>query len=492
MIRVLLLIVSALAVTIVGAYFFSHVGVYLLFTAVSFAVLYCGVFLSFQYSHFFLSIMWFVGFWLKSAVHYVLDVPYCEPVGAFDGSLRAWNDILLVVSIGGLGYLGGRMLMLPAVRAAGRTGGTELPCWYRRVRTLLWLSVGLVLIVTILVNQEMGLIVRGYVAKVQLPWPLGGLFAWTTDIGLALVISVLAAWDRASGAGVLRGFVVLCIEGAMVSVATLSRGLYFFHTLPAVVSEASSSTSTPALRRQIAGLLLIWLAVAICVPLVATGLRLIGDNAIPTNQARMDAETGAASSAPPAASIDVRCNVNEPWSVETIVRKSISIARALVIDRWTGLEGAMAAETYPARHWTLFVEAAAFRRTYGVVDVYTERISNSGFTAANAKKYHFATLAGPIAFFDFSGSWLVVFAGMAALAALMSFFEIVWTLLVRDPLVISMSGCYLALVALQLSGGIVQALSGPLAVTVVLAFVWLISRISPGSCSTLELPKRIR
>lgn len=478
--RLAVIIVFALVAIMAGAWLYpGGFGIYLLFTAVFFAILYSGIFYSFQYSHFFLAVTWFIGFWLKSMVHFGLSAPYCEPVGSFDGSSRAWDNVLLVASIGGVGYLAGRLLGEPVSRVLKpQLTGIAPPCWYSRLRMPLWFLVAAALIAIVVANQAMGLVVRGYVAKVQLPWPLGGLFAWTTDIGLALVISVLAAWDRASGAGVVRGFFALCVEGAVLSVATLSRGIYFFHTLPAFVSEGLARTSVRFQFRQTAVLLTIWFMVAITIPLLTTGLRLVGDKAIPTTQAQVDAAVGVAPTQIPTAAIDPRCSSNEPHSAKSILERSASIARALTIDRWTGLEGLMSTESYAERGMPLLKEAALHRRSYGTVDVYTDKISASGFTEAGATKFHFATLAGPMAFFYFSGSWLVVFVGMALLALLISLFEIIWTSLVGDPLVMAMSGFYLALVVLQLSGGIVQAFTGPLTVTAFLALIWLITFVS--------------
>jgi hypothetical protein len=153
-------------------------------------------------------------------------------------------------------------------------------------------------------------------------------------------------------------------------------------------------------------------------------------------------------------------------------------ASRLVIDRWPGLEGLMAVESYPGRGLALFKTAALQRRTYGMVDIYTRTIARSDFTEELAKTYHNATLAGPIAFFYFSGSWLVVFGGMALLAMLVSVLELAWASLVPDPLVTAMSSCYLALVVMQLSTGIVQAASGLFAVTALLLLIWGIMRIS--------------
>ena len=66
---------------------------------------------------------------------------------------------------------------------------------------------------------------------------------------------------------------------------------------------------------------------------------------------------------------------------------------------------------------------------------------------------------------------------MALISVLMSAMELLWLWLARDRLLVAMSGLYLALVVMQLSGGLVQAITGPLMVTGVLAAVWLMDLI---------------
>ena len=146
----------------------------------------------------------------------------------------------------------------------------------------------------------------------------------------------------------------------------------------------------------------------------------------------------------------------------------------LLIDRWTGLEGVMATVSYPEKRWSLLAEAAAQRRSYGTVDVYTRKISGSTFSEDDAKTYHFASLAGPVAFFYFSGSLAVVFAGMAFISLLMSATELLWRWLALDRVLVAMSGLYLALVVMQFSGGVVQAMTSLAAVTLVFVVVWAI------------------
>jgi hypothetical protein len=108
--------------------------------------------------------------------------------------------------------------------------------------------------------------------------------------------------------------------------------------------------------------------------------------------------------------------------------------------------------------------------------VYTRDIAKSGFTEQHAQRYHFASPGGPIAFFYFSGSLGFVFAGMALLAVAVSAVELLWTWLVRDPLPLAMAGWYLAFIVLQLTGGLQQAITGPVMVTGLLAAACFLQR----------------
>lgn len=450
---------------------------FLLFSVVFFAVLHSGIFLPFQYTHFFFAITWFLGIWLKPVVHFAfahygfaVAALYFEPVGSFDASPGAWDQVVLVASIGGLGYLAGRLASLTAARAGSAASALlHPPRWYIQFRGLIWAGFAILLLVIVVVNLETGLIVRGFVARIQLPWPLGGLFSWTTDIGFALLISVAAAWDRAIGTGVIRGFVALCVEGAVLSIATNSRGIYLFHTLPVLLSEGRTFSPLRLQLRRSGALLAIWLMGAVAIPVLATAVR--GYMAIEDNAAR----ARASASASPVVQ-------DRPQVAPSIItRYAIEGASRLVIDRWPGLEGLMSVVSYPDRGLALFKEAALQRRTYGMVDVYTGKISKSDFTEELAKRYHNATLAGPVAFFFYSGSLWLVFGGMAFLSALMSILEFIWARLVRDPLIVAMSGFYLSMVVLQLSTGAVQAATGPIAVTALLLMVWCFGRLT--SCS---------
>jgi hypothetical protein len=296
-----------------------------------------------------------------------------------------------------------------------------------------------------------------------LPWPLGGIFAWLTDIGVALLLALFLAWDRQARFGVVRGFVALCVEGALFSVSTLSRGIYFFHTVPPLVTEGVAALRD---RRQKSLVLLfaIWIVLGIAIPSTTTALRLFGHDALPTTPSDLAASKSNQFS-----------RHIEGYNFDILWGQFVITSQLLLIDRWTGLEGVMAMVAYPEKSPSLLAEAAVQRRSYGTVDVYTRKISGSTFNEENAKTYHFASLSGPIAFLYFSGSLGFVFVGMAFISILISAVELFWRWLVRDGLLVAMSGLYLALIVMQFSGGLIQSASSVAAVTMAFVAVWLFS-----------------
>jgi hypothetical protein len=452
------------------------------FSLVVFAIGYLAIRFSTQYAHLFLGVAWFIGFWVKYVFHQLTGSPYYELYGSFDGSRASWDAVLLVVTIGGAGFLTGRLISIPLTAPLTTSlfkRSIAVPWWWRSYRNFAWLVVGLLIALAIALNHAFGLLTRGYVAAVILPWPIGGLYDWMTDMGFAFVLSVLAAWDRQSNEGIIRGFIALCVEGALFSVSTLSRGVFFFHTVPALVSEGGDYVRSRKIVSSIM-LLAIWALIATAIPSTTTFLRVFGKNAVPTTAQDLVASESTNISRP----------VYRGQTASGLWNQFVTMSRLLVVDRWTGLEGVMATVAYPKKSTALLVEAATQRRSYGTVDVYTRKISGSTFTEENAKKYHYATLAGPIAFLYFSGSFGIVFAGMALLAVLMSAIELLWLWLARDRLVIAMSGLYLALIVLQLSGSLVQAITGPLTLTFLLLAVWLCGRIfEPRQIESKMLPR---
>ena len=148
-----------------------------------------------QYAHFFLGLAWFLGFWVKYLLHQATGATYYEPHGSFDGSpgpglSSFWWSASAAPAISSVDFLA-----FPVVNPVRDHCSSEYCCS---------ILVGIVpqrnLVVCRIARRlrardQSGIRTSGpgAAARVVLPWPLGGLFAWITDIGLALLLSLLLA-----------------------------------------------------------------------------------------------------------------------------------------------------------------------------------------------------------------------------------------------------------------------------------------------------------
>lgn len=212
---------------------------YLAFSATFWGMLFSGGWARFQYGYCFLVVALWLGFWGKVTVHLLLNYPYVEPVGFFDGSSAAWDEVLLVATLAGLGVVAGRLVFAGFNRLflCSYTGSQERPpVWYAGISKwavplcLLW-AIGLAGI-----NLVFGIHQIGLVPKTIFPWPLNALVAWQVSIGSALLLAMVLWWEMLLNKRISVGIYALLIEGLVSTTSLLSRGIYIFHTFPQLVA----------------------------------------------------------------------------------------------------------------------------------------------------------------------------------------------------------------------------------------------------------------
>jgi hypothetical protein len=74
-----------------------------------------------HYGYLFLVVMLWLGFWGKITAHLILDYPYVEPVGQFDGSAAAWDEVLWVAIVASSGAMLGRLIFRTFSKTYTRT-----------------------------------------------------------------------------------------------------------------------------------------------------------------------------------------------------------------------------------------------------------------------------------------------------------------------------------------------------------------------------------
>ena len=108
----------------------------------------------------------------------------------------------------------------------------------------------------------------------------------------------------------------------------------------------------------------------------------------------------------------------------------------------------MAVVSYPSKSFDLFYEALIAKSTIGNIDIY-QYIANAHYKDMDNTKYSFATIPGVMAFFYYSGSYIVVFLGVLILTSLMIMIE-------KIILYISQITFFVAIIGVSLASSVAQ------------------------------------
>lgn len=188
-----------------------------------------------HYGYLYLVVMLWLGFWVKLTIHLILDYPYMEPVGQFDESPEAWDEVLWVAIVASIGVMLGRLIFRTFSKTFSRMTPCELgavPAWYPVVRLWVWLFAAAWIIGAAIANMTLGIQQIGLVPRTILPWPLNALIAWQVSIGSALLLTVLLWWEVTLRRNIAVSIYAPLLEAGISASSLLSRGVYVFHTLP--------------------------------------------------------------------------------------------------------------------------------------------------------------------------------------------------------------------------------------------------------------------
>lgn len=235
---------------------------YLLFSA-SFSLM---LFTSFNkrthYGYLFLVVTLWLGFWGKITAHLILDYPYVEPVGQFDGSAAAWDEVLLVAMVASIGVMLGKLVFGIFPNKYSRelpSDQSMVPAWYPAARKWIWLFAATGIVGVAIANMVLGIQQIGLTPRTILPWPLNGLIAWQVSIGSALLVAVLLWWEVALRKNIAVSIYAPLLEAGLSASSLLSRGIYIFHTLPQLIALFENRKSLNGLSRAKVVVLLFFL-----------------------------------------------------------------------------------------------------------------------------------------------------------------------------------------------------------------------------------------
>lgn len=98
--------------------------------------------------------------------------------------------------------------------------------------------------------------------------------------------------------------------------------------------------------------------------------------------------------------------------------------KIMILDRWIGIEGAMAVSSYPKLGWDLWKKAWKEKYSNHGTSFYDLEIASSVYSKMDFSKHHFISLPGILAFLHYLDSFVFLFFSMLVVGALAAAIEI--------------------------------------------------------------------
>lgn len=392
-------------------------GHYVVFSLAFLAMLASGLYKRTTYAYLFLVVFLWLGFWLKLTVHQIFVYPFGEPVGLFDWSPAAWDKVLRVATSGCIGVMAARILYGCAglKSTLSPVDAPAAPPWYPRMQKVLWLALMVVLAGCAVLNAVYGIQQSGLVPRTLLIWPLNAAIYWMLGSGFAMCVATLLWWHLASKKTIGPVAYMILVEAVASTVSLLSRGLYIFHTIPAMLAIFMNRARTKDLSPRRVSL---YFAAFI-------GLMLISLSLVNTLRGYYYSDV------PPV--------FVELTDIKTSLRGAGASLR-FVVDRWVGVEGVMAVSSHQDKGIDLFLSALTEKSEIGKSTLYQE-VCLAHYRFMDMSKFQFASLPGAIAFFYYTDSLLLVMLGMMVLTLIALCSEKLVSAMTANPFLSSFWGC---------------------------------------------------
>ncbi|MDO8771341.1 MAG: hypothetical protein Q7K57_22085 [Burkholderiaceae bacterium] len=421
-------------------------GHYVVFSLAFLAMLASGIYKRTTYAYLFLVVFLWLGFWLKLTAHQIFVYPFGEPIGLFDNSPAAWDRVLVIATSGSIGVMAARIIYGWAGWKSTLSGAATpaAPPWYPRIHKILWLALMLVLTGCSVLNAVYGIQQSGLVPRTLLIWPFNAAIYWMLGSGFAMCVATLGWWHLASKDTVGPAAYMVLIASTMSTVSLLSRGLYIFHTVPAMLAIYMNRARAKDLSPKRVSIYLVAFIAMMLVSLALVGVlrEYYYSNVPPTLDGLTDARGAGAS-------------------------------LRFIVDRWVGLEGVMAVSSYHDKGLDLFFSALTEKSEIGKSTLYQE-VCLAHYRFMDLSKFQFASLPGAVAFFYYTDSLLLVMLGMMVLTMIALCSEKMVSGLTANPFLSAFWGCGMANFIAQF--GVAPRGLGPHFVMSLLAIltIWLV------------------
>jgi len=407
----LVLFAAACAAGIISFLAWSHYpgssSAYWVFVLTSNALLFSGFRTSAVFFDTFIGTFTWLGFWFKLVLTLLLaGGTFGEPVGAFDGSGRAFDRGLWISTCGLLGllcasFVRGKWIFSYEKRQVSFTQPGFLELYKSHRLLLLGLFAALVTFVT-LSNAILGVYQRGLLPRMHLPIGMGALYTWLLLFGLAAISALLLRLDLSLNARfpLIVGIMSL-LECFATSISLLSRGMMLIGS--ALLLGLFSAARKEGIRQPFLRWIVL-LTVFVCLFVVSV----FAVNHLRTFAYRMSGAEGS----------------DSPFAISSLDVKRLSDSnRALIVGRWVGLEGVLAVSAASDDlGWELWNRAWNERPSKGL-SFYDTNLISSPYVNADFSMVRHQSLPGIIAFFYYPGSMSFLFLCCFALGLAAACFE---------------------------------------------------------------------
>ncbi|WP_417337343.1 hypothetical protein [Halobacteriovorax marinus] len=338
------------------------------------------------YFYYLLSILFFLGFVGKFSMHEIFRYDYVEPIGFFKFSRESVSEVLLIGVVGAVGFFLSEMASKKLFRSR------EVSRLEDRKNNVDWRGRVLFLFITAvlaLVNLKYNVLLFGVVPSIQLPLYGNIIFFLILTRGMGFIYSFhylnkLSIIDIAIGSMIML----------LASVGVLSRMFIVVYFL-VVFIVFLSNVRGGSYRKKVKGIIVTFISF----------LLLSSFTVLVSSQLRQ--ESTATSNSLFIRSVEIVRNLDR-----SDIRNMMSSYIKLAVDRWIGMEGLMAAASYPNKSPRLLIEGL-LEKSYKGNSFYTKVSSpNLGKKNIAANLKISTSVPGPIAFLYYSGSLLIVFLGM--------------------------------------------------------------------------------
>ena len=369
----------------------GNVAVYIVFTILLNALFILGFTKGKIFFDTFIGIFFWLGYWLKFSVRITFyGGRFHEPVGNFNGTGAAFDHVLLVISCGVAALLIASFIRRKVffsyenVTEKSRLEGIFL--FYKAHRRSVLILFSLVILIVSVTNVIFGFYQRGSVPRTILPFGLSGVYTWLLLFGLASVSAVVLDCEFRLKKNPYLVSIIALFECFLSNMSILSRGMIL--NGGALTIGASDNSQKRSIRMKLVyKLIIIFIFGTMFLSSVfsVNHLRSYLFSIYKLSDVKVDASSFA---------------------------HTANSSLVLLIDRWVGMEGAMAVSSYPNLGWDLWKRAWQEKYSNIGTSMYDRELIESYYLRADKLKHHFVSVPGILAFFYYPGSFPFLFFSM--------------------------------------------------------------------------------